>query len=182
MSGVVKTSALGHKNKKQAICLKKPRGDSLPYGFEEELLTKEFVTPDDVMRLTSVSRGESPYLLRSTLAHHVHLSIQLFKSNRTINLYPVICFLTDYLCGAEANVFDIDFTRFKIRDIGSGKVLFEITKPVPVAVPAPAPAVCAHGRDDVEDGIEEDMDSNAGRYVRYQFTPQFLRLKTVGAT
>lgn len=26
------------------------------------------------------------------------------------------------------------------------------------------------------------IDSNAGRFVRYQFTPQFLKLKTVGAT
>jgi hypothetical protein len=29
---------------------------------------------------------------------------------------------------------------------------------------------------------EEDIDPNAGRFVRYQFTPQFLRLKIVGAT
>uniref|UniRef100_A0A1B6KKH5 GMP phosphodiesterase delta subunit domain-containing protein n=1 Tax=Graphocephala atropunctata TaxID=36148 RepID=A0A1B6KKH5_9HEMI len=29
---------------------------------------------------------------------------------------------------------------------------------------------------------EEDPDPNAGRFVRYQFTPQFLRLKTIGAT
>ena len=26
------------------------------------------------------------------------------------------------------------------------------------------------------------LDPNAGRFVRYQFTPQFLKLKTVGAT
>lgn len=29
---------------------------------------------------------------------------------------------------------------------------------------------------------DEDIDPNAGRFVRYQFTPQFLRLKIVGAT
>ena len=28
----------------------------------------------------------------------------------------------------------------------------------------------------------DEMDPNAGRFVRYQFTPQFLKLKTVGAT
>lgn len=28
----------------------------------------------------------------------------------------------------------------------------------------------------------EDVDPHAGRFVRYQFTPQFLKLKTVGAT
>ena len=29
---------------------------------------------------------------------------------------------------------------------------------------------------------DEDADPNAGRFVRYQFTPQFLKLNTVGAT
>lgn len=33
--------------------------------------------------------------------------------------------------------------------------------------------------DDDEGG---DVDISAGRFVRYQFTPAFLRLRTVGAT
>ena len=38
---------------------------------------------------------------------------------------------------------------------------------------------------DEEVGVDEDsedVDPNAGRFVRYQFTPAFLKLKTVGAT
>jgi hypothetical protein len=35
--------------------------------------------------------------------------------------------------------------------------------------------------DDVEQD-PDDTDPNAGRFVRYQFTPQFLKLKTIGAT
>lgn len=35
----------------------------------------------------------------------------------------------DYLCSPEENVYNIDFTRFKIRDMETGTVLFEITKP-----------------------------------------------------
>lgn len=35
----------------------------------------------------------------------------------------------DYLCGPEQNIHKIDFTRFKIRDMETGTVLFEITKP-----------------------------------------------------
>lgn len=38
---------------------------------------------------------------------------------------------SDYLCSPEANVYDIDFTRFKIRDMETGTVLFEIAKPPP---------------------------------------------------
>ncbi|XP_051956588.1 protein unc-119 homolog A-like isoform X2 [Xyrauchen texanus] len=72
--------------------------------------------------------------------------------------------ITNYLCGPEDNVYNIDFTRFKIRDMETGTVLFEITKP-------PATG-----------GDKRDVDPNAGRFVRYQFTPAFLRLRQVGAT
>ncbi|XP_029704694.1 protein unc-119 homolog B isoform X2 [Takifugu rubripes] len=69
----------------------------------------------------------------------------------------------NYLCSPDENIFNIDFTRFKIRDMETGTVLFEITKP---------PST----------GDKRDMDPNAGRFVRYQFTPAFLRLRQVGAT
>ncbi|XP_061460997.1 protein unc-119 homolog A [Rhineura floridana] len=74
---------------------------------------------------------------------------------------------SDYLCTPEENVYKIDFTRFKIRDMESGTVLFEITKP---------PA------SEREHSDKKDIDPNAGRFVRYQFTPAFLRLHQVGAT
>ncbi|XP_054280729.1 protein unc-119 homolog B isoform X2 [Macrosteles quadrilineatus] len=79
---------------------------------------------------------------------------------------------SQYLCSPEANIYDIDFVRFKIRDWESKTVLFEIAKP---SVP-PEPD------ESDQDTEEEEVDANAGRFVRYQFTPQFLRLKTIGAT
>lgn len=85
--------------------------------------------------------------------------------------------ITDkYLCSPEANVYDIDFTRFQIRDLETGAVLFEITKP-------PASELDVH-QQEPEPDCEElgSEDTNTGRFVRYQFTPQFLKLKTVGAT
>lgn len=89
----------------------------------------------------------------------------------------VLCLptITDkYLCSPEANIYDIDFTRFQIRDLETGSVLFEITKP---------PAIDCDPRPDTEPDSEESCeDANTGRFVRYQFTPQFLKLKTVGAT
>lgn len=88
----------------------------------------------------------------------------------------------------DANVYDIDFTRFKIRDLESGTVLFEIAKPPSEQLPegsvdetTSAPAA----NDEVISNATDDtnvIDTNAGRYVRYQFTPQFLKLKTIGAT
>lgn len=35
----------------------------------------------------------------------------------------------DYLCSPEENIYKIDFIRFKIRDMDTGTVLFEIKKP-----------------------------------------------------
>lgn len=97
----------------------------------------------------------------------------------------------DYLCSPDANIYDIDFTRFKIRDMESGAVLFEIAKPSASesaqstdisSVPTEGGNSVASVNDDHVNEEEEVLEPNAGRYVRYQFTPQFLKLKTVGAT
>lgn len=85
----------------------------------------------------------------------------------------------------DANVYDIDFTRFKIRDLESGAVLFEIAKPPSEQLPEGSVDDNNIANDDVISCSTDEInniDSNAGRYVRYQFTPQFLKLKTVGAT
>lgn len=42
-----------------------------------------------------------------------------------------------YLCCPDANVYEIDFTRFCIRDLESGTVLFEIAKPHPPGMFSP---------------------------------------------
>lgn len=89
----------------------------------------------------------------------------------------------DYLCSPDANVYDIDFTRFKIRDLESGAVLFEIAKPPSEQFLDDSGVECNVNHAD-DAGVDDNLDplSSAGRYVRYQFTPQFLKLKTVGAT
>lgn len=85
----------------------------------------------------------------------------------------------------------IDFTRFKIRDMETGTVLFEITKPPTPGGPADlsqrvntaltvSPSLLPP--DPVSAGDKKQSDPNAGRFVRYQFTPAFLQLRQVGAT
>ncbi|KAM6192615.1 protein unc-119 homolog A isoform 2-T2 [Sarcoramphus papa] len=86
---------------------------------------------------------------------------------------------SDYLCTPEENVYKIDFTRFKIRDMESGTVLFEITKPA-ASDNCDGALLCAFPEREHSD--KKDIDPNAGRFVRYQFTPAFLRLRQVGAT
>lgn len=91
--------------------------------------------------------------------------------------------ITDtYLCSLDANIYEIDFTRFKIRDLESGAVLFEIAKPPPENTDGGGGGGGGGGTDKPDGESEENLDPNAGRFVRYQFTPQFLKLKTVGAT
>ena len=41
---------------------------------------------------------------------------------------------SSYLCSPEANIYDIDFTKFRIRDMETKTVLFEIAKPPNAAV------------------------------------------------
>ena len=87
---------------------------------EKELLSQDFISPDDVLALNKIT--------------------------------------DTYLCSPEANTFGIDFTRFKIRDMESSSVLFEIAKPP-----------------NMDNGGLDSADPNAGRFVRYHFTPEFLR-------
>ncbi|XP_073999764.1 unc-119 lipid binding chaperone isoform X2 [Rhodnius prolixus] len=77
----------------------------------------------------------------------------------------------NYLCPALSNVCDIEFVRFKLRDMDSGTVLFDISK-----------HPFTDNYEEHVGGYESVEESNAGRCVRYQFSPRFLELKTVGAT
>jgi len=73
-----------------------------------------------------------------------------------------------YFVDGRKNKYKIDFTRFKIRDINSGTTLFEIAKP--------------ESDPDEEEDDEDDADEDSGRFVRYRFTAEFLKLESVGAS
>ncbi|KAF7634378.1 PHD-type domain-containing protein [Meloidogyne graminicola] len=114
---------------------------------EEELLAKEFVTPEDVLRLNSVTEG--------------------------------------FLCRPEDNVFDIEFVRFKVRDIDSETVLFEITKPEENDFPTEEELNSENlteNNGDEEENHNEGEKSFTPRFIRYYFKPSFLRLRHIGAT
>ena len=100
-----------------------------------------------------------------------------------ISWMPIFFYFLFSFIFSDANIYDIDFTRFKIRDLDSGAVLFEIAKPPSEQFPEGS---VEENNIMNEDGTSPEdtnnIDSNAGRYVRYQFTPQFLKLKQVGAT
>ncbi len=78
----------------------------------QDLLSKDVITPNDVKRLNSITEGEFTKGVASTNSCGLHR-----------------CPVSEYLCKPGANEFKIDFTKFKIRDMESGRVLFEIAKP-----------------------------------------------------
>ncbi|CAJ0579000.1 unnamed protein product, partial [Mesorhabditis spiculigera] len=95
---------------------------------EAELLRRDVITPQDVLRLNAITQ--------------------------------------EYLCKPSANIYEIEFTRFKIRDLETEQTLFEIEKPA----------------DDQNNHFPQDPEDSPSRYVRYRFTKTFLELKHVGAT
>uniref|UniRef100_A0AC35FS35 GMP phosphodiesterase delta subunit domain-containing protein n=1 Tax=Panagrolaimus sp. PS1159 TaxID=55785 RepID=A0AC35FS35_9BILA len=108
----------------------------LPPLTEEELKKKEFIAPEDVLRLTTYTK--------------------------------------DYLY--NGNAYDIEFVKYKIRDMDSGTVLLELGKPENEESEE-------DGEEDVEDDEEQSDEKRKNpRYVRYIFKSYFLKLKNIGAS
>ncbi|EGD82366.1 hypothetical protein PTSG_03033 [Salpingoeca rosetta] len=72
---------------------------------------------------------------------------------------------TQFLCEPSANIYGIEFVAFKLRDMESGNVLVNLGPGIP-----DSEAMAVVGAD------------NSGRFVRYQFRPDFFDLKSVGAS
>ncbi|XP_061079360.1 protein unc-119 homolog B [Conger conger] len=72
-------------------------------------------------------------------------------------------YTADYLCSPEDNIYSITFSRFKIRDLGSGAIILDLKKQCPT---------------EIKDAIEQD----AGRFIQYHFSAAFLTLREIGAT
>ncbi|XP_026990540.1 protein unc-119 homolog B [Tachysurus fulvidraco] len=69
----------------------------------------------------------------------------------------------DYLCSPEDNIYNIRFSRFKIRDLERGSVILDLKRHCPTE-------------------IKDVMETEAGRFIQYHFTPSFLNLREIGAT
>lgn len=79
--------------------------------------------------------------------------------------------ITDGFLVSPDNDYAIEFTRFKIRDLETDTVLFDISKDPNL------PENTEGGDEKTEPG-----DADSGRFVRYKFHESFLKLKHIGAT
>lgn len=84
----------------------------------------------------------------------------------------------DFLCD-NINEYQIEFTRFKIRDLETDTVLFDISKDN--NFPNDSNLSDSNMMDNNEKQ-QEPIDPDSGRFVRYLFSKSFLSLKHIGAT
>ncbi|XP_074601943.1 unc-119 lipid binding chaperone [Brevipalpus obovatus] len=156
------SSSSNTSTKNRHISVKKTKKDAahqsdqqqIEISTEEQLRLKKIIRPEDVIKLNKMTDG--------------------------------------YLCFPEANIYDIEFTKFRVRDMEKGTVLFEIVKP-PNTDTFSSSNVDSSGNGsknaeimEMEDQLTTKSgtknDANVERFIRYRFSPQFLKLKTVGAT
>jgi protein unc-119 len=81
--------------------------------------------------------------------------------------------ITDGFLCSNNNEYQIEFTRFKIRDLESDTTLFDISKDPTANVPE---------TNESSDPQQDSSSEDSGRFVRYLFSSSFLKLKHVGAT
>ena len=82
-------------------------------------------------------------------------------------------FTPKFLCGLKANTFNIRFRKFKVRDMDSGYVLFEVSDDSPDEPDKNQP--------DIIEPKDEPIESSP-RTIRYHLGPDFLDLKNLGSS
>lgn len=82
-----------------------------------------------LLQCKSINNVSLSAVMLSHMSCHCCINEHLFIHGRHIGNSSSLTPFPDYLCSPEDNVYNIDFTRFKIRDMETGTVLFEITKP-----------------------------------------------------
>ena len=68
-----------------------------------------------------------------------------------------------FLCPLSANVYGIEFVYFKVRDLESGTVLFEVSN-------------------EEEEEAHEAVEDDSVRTIKYHLGPDFLNLTALGST
>jgi len=69
----------------------------------------------------------------------------------------------EFLCPLSANKYGVEFVYFKVRDLESGTVLFEVAA-------------------DESESTDEVPEDDSVRTIRYHLGPDFLKLRAVGST
>ena len=82
-------------------------------------------------------------------------------------------FTPKFLCGLDANIYNIQFKRFRIRDMESDFVLFDVGDD--------SDTNNQEQKDEAKKEEEEDIYKSS-RMIRYHLGPDFLDLKNLGSS
>lgn len=88
---------------------------------EQILRKKTTILPEDVLTLPKITEGNISF----SIVEIIYIIMYISKVIYVLIFYVI----AGYLCTPDANIYNIDFIRFKIRDLNTGMVLFEIAKP-----------------------------------------------------
>lgn len=83
-------------------------------------------------------------------------------------------FTDKFLCDKSANVFDVRFRKFRMRDLDSGFVLFEVSDD--------GAEEQTQKEEPKQQSLEEETVENSLRTIRYHLGPDFLELKNLGSS
>lgn len=84
-------------------------------------------------------------------------------------------FTDKFLCERSANIYDIKFRKFRMRDLDSGFVLFEVSDD------GSGDADGAEATKPAEPQEPETIE-NSPRTIRYHLGPDFLKLRNLGSS
>ena len=77
-------------------------------------------------------------------------------------------FTENFLCETKDNIYNLKFLRFRVRDMDSGYVLFEVAD--------------EEENSDQNSNQNDSDQSEASRTIRYHLGPDFLELRNIGTS
>lgn len=126
------------------------------------------VTPDEVLEFTAPTESTVLWLLLCLFWSAVFLTVFVFTTHASLcprHLPPPAAFL----CPLSANVYNLAFLSFVMKDYETKRVIFEIG-----------------GADAVPDldfsALGSDFDTDSLRKIRYDFSVDVLRMPTLSTT
>jgi len=93
-------------------------------------------------------------------------------------------FTPKFLCGLDANIYNIQFKRFRIRDMESDFVLFDVGDDSDTNNKEQKKKTEEEKKEEMEKAkkIEEEDIYKSPRMIRYHLGPDFLDLKNLGSS
>ena len=91
-------------------------------------------------------------------------------------------FTPKFLCGLSANVYNIKFKRFKVRDIETDFVLFDVSDESEENQDQENKDIPDEMKDENLKKIEDEDIYKSPRMIRYHLGPDFLDLKNLGSS